>query len=164
MIPQQLYDIFIGFEERSAELYLNMSVKFADSPEMSWFWVEMAMEEKQHAGMLQYCKETGMFASNLPTTEQIQRLAAMFKTLHGLVVSPGFDLDQAFDVAITIESSEINEIYDNLTSNLSGPWYVIRKKIELSICNHFEKLWHAAERFSASEAVRTRLDQLRQAA
>ena len=164
MEPSRLYGQFIRCEDRSAQLYLDVSVHFYDQVEISWFWIELAMEEKQHAGMLQYCKETGMFASNLPTTEQIQRLAAMFKTLHGLVVSPGFDLDQAFDVAITIESSEINEIYDNLTSNLSGPWYVIRKKIELSICNHFEKLRHAAERFSASEAVRTRLDQLRQAA
>ena len=158
MIPQQLYDIFIGFEERSAEIYLNLAVKFAANRELSWFWVEMAMEEKQHAGMLHYCKDSRMFAADLPQTEEIQRLAAVFKALSTRVNAPDLTINEAFDVAITLESSEINEIYKNLTANVSGPWYVIRKKIELSAGNHFDKLRDAAAHFGISAEILSKLD------
>ncbi len=164
MVPQQLYDIFIGFEERAADVYMNLALRFNDKPDVSWFWVEMAMEETQHAGMLQYCKETGMFASHLPTTEQIQRLAAMFKTVRRSAASPEITLDQAFEVAITLESSEMNEIYSDLTANVTGPWYVIRKKIELSISNHFERLREASNRFDVAVDIRTKLGSLTRAA
>jgi hypothetical protein len=160
MIPQQLYDVFISFEERSADLYLDLSVRFLNDTELSWFWVEMAMEEKQHAGMLQYCKETGMFANSLPETEHILNLAALFKHLGNKVAEPNLTADEAFGVAIDLESSEINEIYKNLTANVDGPWYVIRKKMELSEENHFERLSNAAQRFGISEAVRDRLAKL----
>jgi len=66
MNASKIYDGFIRFEERSASLYMELSVRFFDNPELRWFWIEMAMEEKQHAGMLQHCREAGVFASELP--------------------------------------------------------------------------------------------------
>ena len=73
MKASEVYDGFIQFEERSADLYLELSVRFMDNPALRWFWVEMAMEEKQHAGMLQHCREAGTIAGDLPTQEQMER-------------------------------------------------------------------------------------------
>lgn len=160
MIPQQLYEVFISFEERSADLYLDLSVRFVDDVDLGWFWVEMAMEEKQHAGMLQYCKETGMFSNQLPGEEHIQDLAALFKRLGKKIAEPDLSLDDAFVVAIDLESSEINQIYRNLTQHIDGPSYVVRKKIELSMENHFERLKNSARRFGVSPAIRERLSRL----
>ena len=160
MIRQQLYEVFTRFEERSADLYLDLSVRFVKDIELSWFWVEMAMEEKQHAGMLQYCRETGMFADALPSTEQIMQLGALFKQLSQKIASPDLGIDDAFEVAIELESSEINDIYSNLTANVEGPWHVIRKKIELSMDNHFEKLRAAAIRFGVSPVIQSKLESL----
>ena len=153
MIPQQLYDVFISFEERSADLYLDLSVRFLDNPELSWFWVEMAMEEKQHAGMLQYCKETGMFAHDLPDSEPIQRLAGLFKRLASKAAEPTLTIDDAFAIAVELEASEINDIYRNLTAHIDGPWHVVRKKIELSEENHFEHLKKSARQFGVSSRI-----------
>jgi hypothetical protein len=48
-----------------------------DNPALRWFWVEMAMEEKQHAGMLQHCREAGFIAGTLPNGDQIERIGKM---------------------------------------------------------------------------------------
>jgi hypothetical protein len=160
MMPQQLYDVFISFEEHSADLYLDLSVRFVDNVELSWFWVEMAMEEKQHAGMLQYCKEMGMFARWLPDEISIQRLAGLFKRLGEKIADSGLTVDTAFEVAIELEASEINEIYKNLTEHIDGPAYIVRKKLELSEENHFNRLKQSAVRFGVSPTICDRLTRL----
>jgi hypothetical protein len=160
MRPPQIYDGFIRFEERSAEIYLELSVRFFQETDLSWFWVEMAMEEKQHAGLLQYCRETGICASQLPNKEQILNLRALFDGLEARVADPELDVNKAFEIAIILESSEINDIYKNLTEPIEGPWYVLRKKIDLSVANHFERLEAAARRFHASPDIQERLAKL----
>jgi hypothetical protein len=157
MKPPQIYDGFIRFEERSAEIYLELSVRFLHNIDLSWFWVEMAMEEKQHAGLLQYCRETGICATQLPNREQILNLKALFDGLQLRVADPHLDTDSAFEIAIILESSEINDIYKNLTDPIEGPWYVLRKKIDLSVGKHFDRLEEAARRFNASPAIQQRL-------
>jgi hypothetical protein len=157
MKAAQVYDGFIRFEERSAELYLELSVKFFNDIDLTWFWVEMAMEEKQHASLLQYCRETGICASQLPDRAQILRLRTLFDDLEARVAGTDLSVDDAFAIAIELESSEINEIYKNLTDPIQGPWYILRKKIDLSIGNHFERLEAAARRFGTSPEIQKRL-------
>jgi len=157
----QIYEGFIQFEERSAELYFEFSVRFHDNNALSWFWVEMAMEEKQHAGMLQHCREAGVFAEELPDEGQIQKLDEVFRRLEAEIAAPELRLDRAFDIAIRLESSEINDVYSQLTAPIEGPAYVMRKKIELAAENHFEKLFDAARKFGASPQIQTRLAKLR---
>jgi hypothetical protein len=152
-----IYDGFIGFEERSAAFYMELSVKFFTNPALSWFWVEMAMEEKQHAGMLHHCREAGVFAAELPDKDQIHRLASLFRKLEARLAQPQLDVDDAFEMAIELESSEINDVYSRLTAPIQGPAHVMRKKMELSVENHFEKLLEAAVKFNASSITRARL-------
>jgi len=156
MEASDIYDGFIRFEERSAALYLELSVRFFDTPELSWFWVEMAMEEKQHAGMLQHCRDAGVFASELPGQDQIHKLDSLFKKLEERLGQPKFSRDEAFEVAIELETSEINDIYSQLTAPIQGPSYVMRKKMEL-LAGHFDRLHEAASRFNVSQAIQTRL-------
>ena len=57
----------LSFSKMSTKgFHLELSVRFFDNPELSWFWVDMAMEEKQHTSMLQHCREAGVFASERP--------------------------------------------------------------------------------------------------
>jgi hypothetical protein len=153
----KIYDGFIALEERSAALYLELSIRFFDNPELSWFWVEMAMEEKQHAGMLQHCREGRVFAPQLPDKDQIQRLQSLFQRLEARTNAPGLSLADAFEIAIELESSEINDIYSRLTAPIQGPAHVMRKKMELSVASHCERLQHAGSKFNASAAIQTRL-------
>lgn len=160
MDATRIYDGFISLEERSAALYLELSVRFADNVEMSWFWVEMAMEEKQHAGMLQHCREAGVYTDDLPGRDQIQNLNALFRSLEARLAAPELSEDAAFEIAIELETSEINDVYDKLTAPIQGPARVMRKKIELSLGNHFTRLWQAGSKFGVSPAVLARLAEL----
>jgi len=161
MIQPQLFEVFIQFEEHASSLYLDLSARFGENLALSWFWIEMAMDEKQHAGLLQFCKEAGTVISVVPTDEQIQHLGGLFKELSAKATKPDLALDEAFDIAIAVESSEINEIFDNLIKNITGPLYVIRKKVELAI-NHFTKLREAGVRFGVSKSILERLADLEQ--
>ena len=160
MKARGIYEGFIRFEERSAELYLELSVRFHDNPELSWFWVEMAMEEKQHAGMLHHCREAGAFADQLPGKDQIRRLSSLFQRLESRIAAPELTLNDAFDVAIELESSEINDVYSKLTAPIEGPAHIMRKKMELSVGEHFQRLHEAARRFGAAPEIQTRLTSL----
>jgi hypothetical protein len=160
MNATKLYDGFISLEDRSAAFYLELSVRFFDNPELSWFWVEMAMEEKQHAGMLQHCREAGVFAAELPDKDQLQRLDALFRRLEARLREAHLDLDDAFEMASELENSEINDVYGRLTAPIQGPAHVIRKKMELSVAGHFERLSQAASKFHTSPAIQTRLASL----
>ena len=157
---KNIYHGFIQFEERSAALYLELAIRFFDNLELSWFWVEMAMEEKQHAGMLQHCREAGMFALELPGKDQIQSLNSLFRRLETKLKKPKLTLDDAFAMAIELESSEINDIYGRLTAPIEGPAHVMRKKMELSVANHFERLHEAANKFHVSPVVQAQLARL----
>src|SRR5262249_18330395 len=112
----------------------------------------------------QYCKETGMFSSTLPSQETIQRLAALFKRLGKKVAEPDLTISDAFSVAIELEASEINEIYRTLTAHIDGPWHVIRKKIEFSEENHVQRLKNAVLRYGVSPAVQEQLARLTESA
>jgi hypothetical protein len=160
MRAEQIYEGFIRFEERAAALYLELSVRFFDNPDLSWFWVEMAMEEKQHAGMLQFCREAGVFAASMPDNDQVSRLNTLFNHLEARLRAAALTLDDAFELAIELEASEINEVYGRLTAPIEGPAHILRKKMELLSDRHFDRLRDAADRFGASPGLRTKLGEL----
>ena len=118
------------------------------------------MEEKQHAGMLQHCREAGVFAAELPDKNQIQRLNALFRRLEARLTGPQLALHDAFEMAVELETSEINDVYGRLTAPIQGPAHVMRKKMELSVAGHFERLSDAASKFHVSPAIQTRLASL----
>jgi hypothetical protein len=76
------------------------------------------------------------------------------------VQSPTLDLDEAFDIAIQIETSKIEDIRERLTQVIHGPAYVLRKREDLALPNHYVKLRGAAERFDVSPDIRSRLSRL----
>ena len=157
MNPVSIYTDVISCEESSAELYLDLSVRFFDQIDLSWFWVEMAMEEKQQAGLLLYCLENQIFAHNLPDAAQMKHLRGLLYDLRTRTLHPSLSVDDAFDVAIQIESSELYTISRKLVEPINAPTYVVQKKLALCGGTHLFKLRSAADRFPTSPAVRTRL-------
>src|ERR1041385_1235686 len=119
-------------EDRLAQLYLDVSVRFYDQVEISWFWIEMAMEEKQHAGLLQYCLEENIFAEELPHVENIIEVERLLNEVEPRAADPFLDLDLAFDFAIGIETCGMEEICHKLTAPITSPLHVLQRKLELS--------------------------------
>ena len=160
MEPSLLYGQFIRCEDRSAQLYLDVSVHFYDQVEISWFWIELAMEEKQHAGLLQHCVEQKIFAKELPSAESVVKLERLLEEVESHAADPGLNLDRAFDLAIGIEASGMEEICQKLTAPIVSPLHVLQRKVELSQKKHMDKLRDAADRFAASPRIRARLAEI----
>lgn len=101
-----------------------------------------------------------MFAAEMPDRDQVDRLNTFFNGLETSLMATALPLDDAFDLAIELEASEIDEVYRRLTAPIDGPAHILRKKMELLADRHLERLADAAERFGASQAIQARLGTL----
>src|SRR5437660_1036201 len=76
----------------------------------------MAMQEKQHAGLLQFCLADGLFASDLPDESEIRKYSGLFRRLERRARDLGLNVNEAFELASELEGSEVNAIYCHLTN------------------------------------------------
>ena len=155
---ESAYREFVRFEERAAEIYLQFASHFAQDPQVSSFWLDMAMQEKQHAGLLQFCVCEKLFAPKVPDDNEIEKLNAFFDRLDRRAADANLTLEEAFSLAIELEASEINAIYCNLTTALHNSTYLLRRKIATSLPNHIDELVTAARQFGVNEDVLSQLN------
>ena len=146
-IAENVYARFIEFEERAAAIYFRFASHFSANPQLSSFWFDMGMEEKHHAGLLQFCVCDSLFAPDLPKDTAIGKVAALFERIERLAESPSLTVEGAFALAIEIESSEVNTIYAHLTTPLHDSMYLSRRKIVTSARSHLDELIAAASKF-----------------
>jgi len=150
---ESIYREFVEFEERAATIYLQLASRFSQDAELSSFWLDMAMHEKQHAGLLQFCIFERLFAPGLPDTAELQKFAEFFNRLEKHAVEPSLTVEQAFSLAIKLEVSEINAIYCHLTTSLHSSMYLLRRKIATSLPGHIDDLITAARKFGVGSEV-----------
>jgi hypothetical protein len=150
-ISESIYNQFVEFEEKAAAIYLQFASRFSQDPELSSFWLEIAMHEKQHAGLLQFCVCQKLFAPDLPKTDDVEKLATFFESLERRAGDPNLTVEQAFSIALEMEASEINAIYCNLTTSLHKSMYLLRRKIATSLPDHIDELTRAAQKFGVGE-------------
>jgi rubrerythrin len=148
---ESIYNQFVEFEEKAATIYLQFASRFSQDPELSSFWLEIAMHEKQHAGLLQFCLCQKLFAPDLPQADDMEKLAAFFESLERRAADPNLTVEQAFSIALEMEASEINAIYCNLTTSLHKSMYLLRRKIAASLPDHIDELTRAARKFGVGE-------------
>jgi rubrerythrin len=151
---ESLYRKFIQFEEQAASIYLGMASHFCpQNPELSALWLDMGMQEKQHAGLLQFCVVEHLFAESAPTPDQIRRVEEMFRDLTKRAASPTLSIHEAFQVAAELESSEVNEAYSHLTTPLHDSMYMLKRKIAASMPDHLERLLQEARKYRVPETA-----------
>jgi len=142
-----IYHRCIEFEEKAASIYLQLAAKFSSDRRLGSFWLEMAMEEKQHAGLLQFCVAEGLFVPDLPNDSTLEQVHRVFVDLQKRVADPRLTVEEAFSIAITMESSEINKLFSRLTTALHNSPYLAKRKIATFVPHHCESLITAARRF-----------------
>jgi hypothetical protein len=158
-----IYRQFIRFEERAAALYLKMASHFSEDRRLGDFWFEMGMEEKQHAGLLQFCVAEQLFSEGLPNAKEIRELNARFRILERRAANPSLTVDDAFGIAMELETSEVNAIYCHLTMPLHRSMYLLRRKIATLAPDHVSNLLAAARTFRVNEDQMRKLAGLIQA-
>jgi hypothetical protein len=147
-----IYRRFISFEEHAAAIYMRMASRFSpENPELSAFWLDMGIQEKQHAGPLQFCLAEELFATDLPSDKEIHDLENLFSKLMKHASDANLSLKDAFHIALEMETSEVNAIYDALTTPMHGSMYLLRRKIAVSLPDHLGRRLQEARRFEVPE-------------
>ena len=151
---EHTYDRFIQFEDQAATIYFTMaSHSLPQNPELGTLWLDMGMQEKEHAGLLQFCLFEHLFAEWKPSETLIRSLEKTFAGLAERAASSTLSIHEAFQVAAELEVSEVNDIYSYLTTPLHNSTYMLKRKIVTSMPEHVERLLDAARKHSVPEAI-----------
>jgi len=153
-------DVFFDPLERFAEIerlvskiYYRFSHLFLSDGELRDFWWEMAGEEEQHAGILLACKalienyddETLDPAITRDNADRLRRDLVTYLAKG----TPTLSVDEAFKIAVRIETSEIDAIYSKLLQ-LGGPKIAqTMQNLGVPASVQRQKLKAALRRFSA---------------
>ena len=166
MMTEEPFDTLLTFAEIErlvAKIYFRFSHMFLADPALRDFWWEMAREEEQHACILHACRavienyEDERLDPNV-SRDQAQRLSLRLNSFLAQGTA-SLTVEDAFRIAVDIESSEIDAIYSKLThlggeqiaktmENLGVPASVQRQKLKAALrrfCSSPELL-SAAER------------------
>ena len=115
---------FAELERLVSKIYFRFSHLFLDNPELRDFWWEMAREEEQHACILMACKaliENYDDEALDPTVSREKAQEVETNLLSYLARgTPSLTKEEAFRIALEMESSEIDVIYGKLIQ-LGGP-------------------------------------------
>ncbi|HEY3302288.1 MAG TPA: hypothetical protein VGL70_01995 [Candidatus Binatia bacterium] len=121
------FDPLAGFSEIErlvSKIYLRFSHLFFDRPALREFWWEMGLEEEQHASILLACKalidnyedeELDPSVTQEKASELKEKLSTFLRQ-----GTPSLTVEEAFQIAVEIETSEIDVIYSKLLQ-LGGP-------------------------------------------
>ncbi len=155
---------FAEIERLVSKVYFRFSHLFLHHPQLRDFWWQMAMEEEQHSAILLACKE---MIKNYPdeavdpsiSQEKADQLKAHISA-YLRKGTPSITVEEAFKVALEIESSEIDAIYSKLLrlggpkiaktmESLGVPASVQRQKLKSALSRFCKdpKLLAAAEQF-----------------
>jgi hypothetical protein len=141
-------EAFSEVERLVGKVYFRFSHLFMGRPQLRDFWWEMARQEEQHGLILQACKVVIQNYEDekvdpLISRENAQRLREVIQSYLNRGI-PSITVDEAFKIALEIETSEIDAIYSKLLQlggpkiaqtleNLGVPASVQRQKLKAAI-------------------------------
>jgi hypothetical protein len=147
---QDTYRKCVEFEEQAATVYLQMAARFSlENGELSQLWLELGMQEKQHAGLLQFCLLEGMTTPS--ESVRFDTIQAELQALGRRAADPLLSVQGAFQIAIALETSEVNNVYRYLTTPLHSSMYLLRRKIMTTTPDHTYRLLLAGRKHGVPE-------------
>jgi rubrerythrin len=115
---------FAEIERLVSKIYYRFSHLFLSDSELRDFWWEMAVEEEQHASILLACKDLiENYEDEKPDPSISREKADQLKEQLTSYLRKGTQslaVEEAFRIALEIETSEIDTIYSKLLQ-LGGP-------------------------------------------
>ncbi|MBI5192856.1 MAG: hypothetical protein HZA08_05380 [Nitrospirae bacterium] len=126
----EIFDVAIGIEKRLSNMYYKFSSLFRDSTEIHNFWVGIASHEKLHSETLTMCK--AYLQWNHPSlkhkdkplihfsdVKELESLDSITKEYDSKIRKHRPSLQDALELLLNIENSELNHIYNRLV-HVSG--------------------------------------------
>lgn len=132
-VPMNVFDVFdiaIGIEKRLSNMYYKFSSLFKDSTEIHNFWIGIASHEKLHAETLTMSKaylqwdHPSLKHKDKPLVhfsdvKELESLGAITKEYDSKTRKQRLSLQDAIELLLNIENSELNHIYNRLV-HVSG--------------------------------------------
>lgn len=120
---REILECAIKIEKRVADVYGVFSKRFSHVPGMSDFWTDLRRDEVGHMGELRVIFES-LSAERLSALESrdiSMGVCRALKSVDDECLSQVKTLDDAYEIARSLESSEINTIFEYLTVDLASP-------------------------------------------
>ena len=136
----ELFDIAIFLEEAGEGVYGYWQTLFADYPKVATFWKEYQEEELQHAGLLRKIK-SNLSPERLaePADSAVYQAACEVRENLKHIKRDVNSLDEALELAVQYENSEINTILELLVTHFSGEEGT-KELVHEQMRKHVEKL------------------------
>ncbi|MBN2589876.1 MAG: hypothetical protein JXA96_08430 [Sedimentisphaerales bacterium] len=131
----------IKCEWKTRRLYILFSKMFESIPRVSTFWIELAKDEENHAKTLIQIQEsmTKQQLNNKADKELLGNIRKVLSFFKKISTDQFKTLDDAYELAHELESSEINSVFKILATNFISDETL--KEITISqLGNHVEKL------------------------
>ncbi len=161
---RKLIDVAMDFERRTMRLYCRFENMFPKPEEVRAFWLDMAEHESRHfgalalvAGLLESSPERTLPAAPTLTRAHVERLRELLSGAEAQAAS-GINLTRAFEIALAIESSEIEDLVLDLLSALRGERE--RERAVQSLIHDLGDLSYMIEKFGRDKALLAQADGL----
>lgn len=122
---RRLIEAAMELERRTMHLYCKFESQFAAVEELRAFWFDMAQHESRHfgalalvAGLLESASKHSLHVMAL-TPSRVQHLRRLLARFHA-EADRGVTSERAFEIALEVEGSEIEDVVLDLLQSLKG--------------------------------------------
>lgn len=154
----------MDLERRTMGLYCRFESLFGKQEEVRSFWFDMAQHESRHygalalvAGLLEGTPDRNLPAPVALTPDRIAHLRTLLERLDQ-EAREGVKLARAFEMAVELEGSEIEDLVLDLLSALKGE--AEREKAVQLMIHDLSDLTYMIEKYTTSHALLARADAL----
>ena len=166
--PPELFRKLIAaameLERRTMQLYCRYENLFPAPDKVRAFWFDMAEHESRHygalamvAGLLESAPERTLPAAPALTRAHVDHLRTLLDRAEA-EAQPGITLNRAFEAALAIESSEIEDLVLDLLSALKGERE--RERAAQILIHDLGDLSYMIEKFGSSRTLLAQVDEL----
>ena len=125
MNPSHLDECFknaIGLEQMLHNYYLHLADDFASEEGLRTFYLDLALDEKEHTRALIEARKGEPKSEQLEAKagELHQRLVALQSQFKSLMTAPYGDFNVAYVITHDLEKSEVNHVFLMLVSGVMG--------------------------------------------
>jgi rubrerythrin len=161
---RKLIAVAMEFERRTMQLYCRYENLFCEPDEVRAFWFDMAEHESRHygalamvAGLLESAPERTLPAAPTLTRAHVEHLRDLLDKAEA-EARTAIPLTRAFETALAIESSEIEDLVLDLLSALKGERE--RERAVQILIHDLGDLSYMIEKFSPSRGLLAKVDKL----
>jgi rubrerythrin len=161
---RKLIAVAMEFERRTMQLYCHYESLFPAPDEVRVFWFDMAEHESRHygalamvAGLLECAPQRTLAAAPTLTRAHVEHLRDLLDKAEE-EARAGITLTRAFETALAIEGSEIEDLVLDLLSVLKGERE--RERAVRILIHDLGDLSYMIEKYSPNRALLAKSDKL----